>query len=76
MIAESDEYRQPSKWLIYSGRNEDNFTKLAKIGNIYPAVLEIENTLVVHSFDSYSSCETANSGIPTAISCSKIYIRR
>lgn len=73
-IAENDEDRQPSLWRIYSGKNEENLKKLEKIGNIYPGVLGIKNTLVVHSFDTYSSCETTSAGIPTAISCNKIWI--
>lgn len=73
-IADNDDERQPHKWRIYSGKNEDAFNILSQIGNIYPAVLGFENTLVVHTLDSYSCCETANAAIPTAISGKGLYI--
>jgi len=73
-IAEDDSERTISSWRIYSGRNEEKFKVLEKMGNIYPGVLGFENTLVVHTFDSYSSCETAGAAIPTAISSQGLYI--
>lgn len=73
-IANSDEERQPEKWRIYSGKNEQKFKVLEQIGNIYPAVLGYDNTLAVHSYDSYSCCETATAAIPTAISSKGLHI--
>lgn len=73
-IATSDEERMPQKWRIYSGKYEDDFKILQKIGNIYPAVLGFDNTLVVHTMDSYSGCETSGAAIPTAISAKGIYV--
>ena len=73
-IAQNDEERQPQKWRIYSGKYEKEFLIQAKIGNIYPAVLGFGNTLVVHTMDSYSGCETAGAAIPTAVSGKGIYI--
>ncbi len=73
-IAQNDEDRGLSKWRIYSGKYEEQFKKLQLIGNIYPGILGYENTLVVHTMDSYSSCETASAGIPTAVSTKGIYV--
>ncbi len=73
-IAQNDDDRNPSKWRIYSGKYENKFDELKKIGNIYPGILGYENTLVVHSMDSYSCCETAGAAIPTAISTKGIYV--
>lgn len=73
-IAVDDEDRQPQRWRIYSGKNEEIFKRLEKIGNIYPAVLGYDNTLVVHTIDGYSCCETAMAAIPTAISSKGLYI--
>ncbi len=73
-IAESDDDRQPKRWRIYSGSHEEDFKKMQKIGNIYPAILGFKNTLVVHTMDSYSSCETANAAVPTAISSKGIHV--
>ena len=73
-IAEDDSARTSDSWRIYSGCNEEKFKVLEKIGNIYPGVLGFENTLVVHTFDSYSACETAGAAIPTAISSRGLYI--
>ncbi len=73
-IAENDDDRQPKRWRIYSGPHEEDFKKMQKIGNIYPAILGFKNTLVVHTMDSYSSCETANAAIPTAISSKGIHV--
>ena len=73
-IAKSDEERQPSKWRIYSGKYEKEFAAMQKIGNIYPAVLGFDNTLVVHTMDSYSGCETSGAAIPTAISAKGLFI--
>ena len=61
-------------WRIYSGKHKQDFILLSKIGNIYPAVLGFENTLVVHSFDTYACCETLNASVPTAISSKGLYI--
>ena len=73
-VAQSIDDRLDNYWRIYSGRNEFSFRRMQKLGNIYPGVLGIPNTLVVHTFDSYSSCETTVAGIPTAISSKGIYI--
>lgn len=73
-IAANDEERLPQKWRIYSGKYEKEFKALQKIGNIYPAVLGFDNTLVVHTMDSYSGCETSGAAIPTAISSKGIYV--
>ena len=67
-IAKDDDERDPKYWRIYSGKHEDEFRKLQKLGNIYPGIIGFGNTLVVHSADTYASCETANAAIPTAIS--------
>ena len=66
--------QQRRNWRIYSGLHEKEFENLKALGNIYPAVLGFPNTLVVHTKDSYSGCETATVGIPTAISGQGIYI--
>ncbi len=73
-IAESDEDRTPQRWRIYSGKNEAIFKELQKLGNIYPGILGFDNTLAVHTMDSFSSCETANAAIPTAICSDGLYI--
>ena len=73
-IAQIKEDYLASSWRIYSGVHENEFKKLQNLGNIYPAVLGAENTLAVHTMDSYSACETASVSIPTAISCRGIYI--
>lgn len=73
-IAQGEEDRQPSRWRIYSGPYEEQFKIMQKFGNIYPGILGFENTLVVHTMDSYSSCETSCAGIPTAISGKGLYI--
>lgn len=67
-IAADEEERSPKNWRIYSGKYEDDFRALQKIGNIYPGILGFGNTLAVHTMDSYSGCETANAAIRTAIS--------
>ena len=69
-IAQSDEDRTPQRWRIYSGKYENEFTQMLVIGNIYPGILGFDNLLVAHTMDSYSSCETANAAITTAI-CTK-----
>ncbi len=61
-------------WRIYSGKYEEDFAKLQKLGNIYPAVLGYGNTLAVHTSDTYSCCETISAGISTAISAEGTYI--
>ncbi len=67
-VARTDEERLPEKWRIYSGKYEELFRIQAEqYGNVYPGILGLENTLVVHTFDSFASCETAAAGIPTAI---------
>jgi hypothetical protein len=73
-IAKNDEERKIENWRIYSGKNEEQFRKMQKLGNIYQGLLGYKNTLVVHTMDTYSSCETASSGIPTAISGNGLYI--
>ena len=65
---------EEKSWRIYSGKNKDAFNSHKIIGNIYPGILGYDNTLVVHTADSYSCCETASIGIPTAISSDGIYI--
>lgn len=69
-IAQSDEDRTPQHWRIYSGKYEKEFSHMLMIGNIYPGILGFDNLLVAHTMDSYSSCETANAAITTAI-CTK-----
>lgn len=67
-VAQNEEERAPERWRVYSGRYEEIFRQQASaVGNVYPGVLSLDNTLVVHTFDSFASCETAASGIPTAI---------
>ncbi|MFI3241603.1 MAG: hypothetical protein R3Y43_03455 [Alphaproteobacteria bacterium] len=73
-IAKNKDERKKENWRIYSGKYEKELSELATIGNIYPAVLGFENTLVVHTADSYASCETSNAAIPTAISSKGLYI--
>lgn len=73
-IASSDDDRTPARWRIYSGRHEAEFRTLAQLGNIYPGVLGWPNTLVVHTMDSYSSCETAGAAIPTAVSKKGLWV--
>lgn len=73
-IATSDEERTPQKWRIYSGKHEDEFRAQEKIGNIYPGIIGFDNSLVVHTVDSYASCETANAALLTAISSNGLYI--
>jgi hypothetical protein len=73
-IAQNDDDRKSENWLIYSGKNEEQFRKMQKLGNIYHGLLGYKNTLVVHTMDTYASCETAGAGIPTAISRTGIYI--
>ena len=73
-IAETEAER--TKWRIYSGNFEAEFSRYEQIGNIYPAVLGFENTLVVHTVDSFSCCETLSAGIPTAISAEGIHINK
>ena len=73
-IAQTDEEREATHWRIYSGKHELVFKSLQKLGNIYPAVLGFKNTLVVHTMDSYSSCETASVGLPTAICAKGLYV--
>ena len=73
-IAQNKEDRDSTKWRIYSGKYEDEFNKLQAIGNIYPGIIGYPNTLVVHTKDSYSSCETACSSIPTSISSNGLHI--
>ena len=73
-IASSDDERTPAHWRIYSGQNEAVFRTLAKLGNVYPGVLGWPNTLVVHTMDSYSSCETSGAAIPTAISKKGLWV--
>ncbi len=71
-IAANEQER--NMWRIYSGKYEEDFKAHAAIGNIYPGLLGYPNTLVVHTVDSYSCCETISAKIPTAISSSGIYI--
>lgn len=73
-IAQSSDDRDSTKWRIYSGKYEEDFHKLQQIGNIYPGIIGYPNTLVVHTKDSYSCCETACSSIPTSISSNGLYI--
>lgn len=65
---------EASSWRIYSGDYETDFKLHAQIGNIYPAVVGFENTLVVHTLDTYASCETASAAIPTAVMSNVPYI--
>ena len=74
LIAQTDAER--AKWRIYSGKFESEFSAHRQIGNIYPAVLGFDNTLAVHTVDSFSCCETLSAGIPTAISANGIHINK
>lgn len=75
-IAVNDSERVPENWRVYSGSYEEDFRMQQKeYGNIYPGILGLKNTLAVHTFDSFASCETASSGIPTAI-CRDVDINR
>ena len=65
---------EEKSWRIYSGKNKEAFKNHIDIGNIYPGILGYDNTLAVHTTDSYSCCETPTIGIPTAISSDGIYI--
>ncbi len=71
-IAKTDDDR--NNWRIYSGKYEEQLKDFEKLGNIYPGILGIDNTLVVHSMDSYSGCETANAALPTAISSKGFFV--
>lgn len=73
-IALTENDKVPENWRLYSGKYEQEFKLQQKLGNIYPGILGYENTLVVHSMDSYSCCETANAAIPTSISCLGLYV--
>lgn len=73
-IAQNNEDRDFSKWRIYSGKYEKEFNDMTIIGNIYPGILGYNNTMVVHTMDSYSSCETASVGIPSAISSTGVWV--
>ena len=73
-LALTDEEKTPENWRLYFGRHEQEFKIHQKLGNIYPGILGFDNTLVVHSMDTYSSCETANAAIPTAISYRGLYV--
>lgn len=75
-VARTAADRTPEKWRIYSGRHEAAFLRQASnVGNVWPAVLGLPDTLAVHTFDSFAGCETAASGIPTAI-CRQVSIDR
>ncbi len=71
-IAAND--KEKNLWYVYSGKYEREFSQLNIFGNLYPALLGYNNTLAVHSIDSYACCETISAGIPTAISSEGIYI--
>ncbi len=71
-VAQSDNERK--SWRNYSGANEEIFALHKQFGNIYPGILGYDNTIAVHTSDSYSCCETASIGLPTAISSDGIYI--
>ena len=73
-IATTDEDRSPSRWRIYSGKYEDEFNITKQIGNIYPGIIYFDNTMVMHTADSFASCESTSISIPTAISKTGIYI--
>ncbi len=75
-VAKTDEYRSSKYWRIYSGKYEKTFNNMLKLGNIYPGILGIKNTAVVHTFDSFSGCETTVAGIPTVICADGIYINK
>ncbi len=61
-------------WRIYSGKYEKQLKSLEKLGNIYPGIIGFDNTVVVHSMDSYAGCETAAAAFPTAISSRGLFI--
>jgi len=74
--AVDDSERSPENWRVYSGPHEEDFRLQQKeYGNVYPGVLGLKNTLAVHTFDSFACCETASSGVPTAI-CRDVEINR
>jgi len=68
------EEKERGNWRVYSGKYEEQLGELEQLGNIYPGILGFENTLVVHSMDSYAGCETTNAALPTAISSKGLYI--
>nr|QIM10382.1 hypothetical protein PlAlph_1360 [uncultured Alphaproteobacteria bacterium] len=75
-IAADDVERISGNWRIYSGKYMEDFYRQQKeYGNVYPGILGLKNTLAVHTFDSFASCETASSGVPTAI-CRDVDINR
>lgn len=73
-VADNDTDRAPSRWRIYSGKNEKDFAHHLTLGNIYPAVIGFPNTLTVHTQDSFASCETSSAFLPTAVSAQGLYI--
>lgn len=75
-IAADGDGQISENWRVYSGRYEEDFRLQQKeYGNVYPGILGLKNTLAVHTFDSFASCETASSGIPTAV-CRDVDINR
>lgn len=74
-VARTDEERVPENGAFIRESTRKSFASGGKYGNVYPGVLGLENTLVVHTFDSFACCETAASGIPTAI-CREVEIDR
>ena len=73
IVAFEDE-KTPQNWRLYFGKFENEFKIQQKLGNIYPGILGFDNTLVVHTLDSYAACETTNAAIPTAISRTGLYV--
>lgn len=75
-VAKTIEERSNKYWRIYSGKYEKIFSDMLKLGNIYPGISGIKNTAVVHTFDSFSGCDTAVVGIPTVICVDGIYVNK
>ncbi len=54
-------------WIKYKGKYFDVFKKqYEEIGNIYPGILSLPNTAVIHTSDTYAICETASCGVVSA----------
>ena len=64
------------EWRVYAGKYKKEFEKQnEEFGNVYPGILGKKKVFVVHTFDSFASCETATCGIPTFI-CRDVKIKK
>ena len=64
------------EWRVYAGKYKKELTsQYEDVGNIYPGILGKKKVFVVHTFDSFASCETAACGIPTLI-CRDVKIKK